>query len=80
MALAAHLGRPDAQQIVKAAAARVADAGVTFRQALLEDARVGAVLSPAAIDGALDPAGYLGSADALIDRALASYQAFARGS
>ena len=74
MALAAHVGRPDAQQIVKAAAARVAGS-VMFRQALLDDARVGAALSPEALARALDPAGYLGSTDALIDRALAAYRA-----
>jgi 3-carboxy-cis,cis-muconate cycloisomerase len=80
MALAAHVGRPDAQQIVKAATARVADGGVAFRHALLDDPQVSAALSPEALDRALDPAGYLGSTDALIDRALASYQAFGEGS
>ena len=35
-------------------------------------------LSPEQIDAALDPAGYLGSAHALIDRALASYERLLR--
>jgi 3-carboxy-cis,cis-muconate cycloisomerase len=74
MTLAAQIGRPAAQRLVKAVAGRVSGGG-TFREALLGDEQVRAVLSPDAIDQALDPAGYLGSADALIDRALAAHGA-----
>lgn len=70
VALAPHVGPPEARRLVQEAGARALAAGVTLRQAALDDARIGAALPPDAIDRALDPAAYLGSADALIDRAL----------
>jgi 3-carboxy-cis,cis-muconate cycloisomerase len=73
LALAPHTGRPQAQRIVRDACSRAQAAGSTLRQAALDDPRIGAVLSAEEIDRALDPAGYLGSANALIDRALESY-------
>lgn len=74
MALAPQLGRPQAQKLVGSIAQRVSSS-TTFRQALHDDAQVNAILSHEAIDQALDPAGYLGSANAFIDRALAGYRA-----
>jgi 3-carboxy-cis,cis-muconate cycloisomerase len=74
MALAPHVGRPEAQHLVQAACSRAQAAGGTLRQAALADPHIYAILSADDIDRALDPAGYLGSADALIDRALESYQ------
>jgi 3-carboxy-cis,cis-muconate cycloisomerase len=73
MALAPRLGRPEAQRIVQALALR-AQPGDTLGQLARADARVRAILSPHEIDRALDPAAYLGSAEALIDRALAAYR------
>src|SRR5919199_1865683 len=75
MALAAHVGRPEAQRIVQDVGRRALAEGLTLAQAAHADARVGAALSPEDIDRALDPAGYLGSADVFIDRALDSYRA-----
>jgi 3-carboxy-cis,cis-muconate cycloisomerase len=75
MALAAHLGRSPAHEIVQAACSRAMAAGSSLRQAALDDAQISAVLSSEEIDRALDPAEYLGSADALIDRALEAYRA-----
>jgi 3-carboxy-cis,cis-muconate cycloisomerase len=75
MALAPRLGRPEAYGIVRAACERATAAGLTLRQAALGDERIRAALSPDAIDRALDPAGYLGSADAFVDRALAAFDA-----
>jgi 3-carboxy-cis,cis-muconate cycloisomerase len=75
MALAAHLGRSPAHEIVQAACSRAVAAGSSLRQAALDDAQISTVLSSDEIDRALDPAGYLGSADALIDRALEAYRA-----
>jgi 3-carboxy-cis,cis-muconate cycloisomerase len=75
MALAAHVGRPEAQRIVQEVGRRALAEGLTLGQAAHADARVGAALLPQDIDRALDPAGYLGSADVLIDRALGSYRA-----
>ena len=45
-----------------------------LRQAALEEVHVQSILSPEEIDRALDPGAYLGSTDAFIDRALASYR------
>ncbi len=74
MALAPHLGRPEAQRIVKAICDRTTRSGVHLHQAAMEEEQVRAILSPEEIDRALDPRGYLGSTDAFIDRALASYR------
>jgi 3-carboxy-cis,cis-muconate cycloisomerase len=74
MALAPHIGRPEAQRMVQAACGRAQVVGATLHQAALDDPQIRAALSADDIDRALDPAGYLGSADALIDRALESYQ------
>ena len=67
-ALSDRLGRPRAHEVV-AEAARAP----SFREALLADERV--ALSDAEVDELLDPAGYLGSAEALVDRALAEWAA-----
>jgi 3-carboxy-cis,cis-muconate cycloisomerase len=75
MALAAHIGRPRAQHIVQDVGRRALAEGLTLAQAAYADARVGAALAPEDIDRALDPAGYLGSADVFIDRALDTYRA-----
>jgi 3-carboxy-cis,cis-muconate cycloisomerase len=74
IALAPRIGRPEAQRLVQSIAGR-AQAGASFRQALLDDGHIQQLLSADEIDRALDPAAYLGSADALIDRALDSYRA-----
>jgi 3-carboxy-cis,cis-muconate cycloisomerase len=74
MVLAERIGRPQAHATVEAACARAVEAGRHLREELLADPVVSANLAPAAIDAALDPAGYLGSADAFIDRALDAYR------
>ncbi|MEV6694677.1 3-carboxy-cis,cis-muconate cycloisomerase [Micromonospora sp. NPDC051196] len=63
--LAPALGRAAAHDLVARAAT-----GACFRDALLADSEIRAHLSEADIDAALDPAGWLGSATALVDRAL----------
>jgi 3-carboxy-cis,cis-muconate cycloisomerase len=67
-ALTPRLGRIRAHEVV-AEAARAP----SFRDGLLEDARVD--LAPDELDVLLDPSGYLGAAEALVDRALAAYEA-----
>ena len=62
--LAERLGGADARDVVAEAAA-----SGSFREALLADSRVG--LAPDDLDALLDPAGYVGSAPVLVDRALA---------
>ncbi len=69
-----RLGRAEAQEIVREAAA----SETTFRDALLGDPRTG--LEPAALDAALDPSTYLGSSAELVDRALAFYESSRRPS
>jgi 3-carboxy-cis,cis-muconate cycloisomerase len=67
-ALAPRLGRSQAHEVV-AEAARAS----SMREALAGDARVG--LSEEELDVLLDPVGYLGAAEALVDRALDAYGA-----
>lgn len=75
IALARRLGREHAHDHIQTMARRAAAAGTDLRQAALEDERVRSALSVDAIDEALDPSRYLGSADTFIDRALASFAA-----
>jgi 3-carboxy-cis,cis-muconate cycloisomerase len=75
MALAPRLGRPEAQRLVQDACRRVVQSGRGLERVACDDPQIRAVLSRAEIERALDPARYLGSADELIDRALASYHA-----
>jgi 3-carboxy-cis,cis-muconate cycloisomerase len=66
-ALTPRLGREGAYAVVaEAARAR------SFREALLADERI--ELSADELDALLDPAGYLGAAEALVDRALGAYE------
>jgi adenylosuccinate lyase len=66
MMLAERMGRLPAKQLVE----KAARAGGSLREQLLATTE----LSKEEIDRALDPAGYLGSADAFIDRALDAYR------
>ena len=64
--LAPKLGRAEAHEVVATAAATG-----SFRWALVADERVG--LGADEVDALLDPDAYLGSAGAMIDRALARH-------
>jgi 3-carboxy-cis,cis-muconate cycloisomerase len=66
-ALTPRLGRSQAHEVV-AEAARAP----SFRQALAADARAGLTEDELAV--LLDPVGYLGAAEALVDRALRAYE------
>jgi 3-carboxy-cis,cis-muconate cycloisomerase len=72
--LAENVGRPAAMETVKAASARALESGRPLRDELLSDDAVTQRLSAAEIDAALDPSGYLGSADAFVDRALDAWR------
>ena len=74
MALAPKIGRPEAYRIVQTLSKQVAKSGKNLHQTTLEDEQVRAILSAEEIDNALDPAHYLGSTNAFIDRALAAYR------
>jgi 3-carboxy-cis,cis-muconate cycloisomerase len=75
MVLAEHMGRLTAHDLVEAAAVTALRSGRTFRDVLMADPVISGHLSPGEIDAALDSAAYLGSAEALVDRALAAYRA-----
>ena len=66
-ALTTRLGRGQAHAIVAEAAQ-----APSFREALLADQRTG--LAADELDALLDPTGYLGAAEALVDRALGEYE------
>jgi 3-carboxy-cis,cis-muconate cycloisomerase len=72
-ALAERIGQRRARELVDDAASRALDAGGSLRGELISDEAVSAELSEQEIDRALDPGGYLGSADSFIDRALSRY-------
>lgn len=71
---AEKLGRHEAHDLVQAAARRTAAGGRPFRDELLDEPQLSEVLSGEELDVALDPAGYLGSAGAFVDRALDFYR------
>jgi 3-carboxy-cis,cis-muconate cycloisomerase len=74
------LGAPAAHDLVAVAAARSASSGVPFRDVLLatpeiEQKLAQAGITPAQVERALDPSGYLGASDAFITAALAAHAA-----
>jgi 3-carboxy-cis,cis-muconate cycloisomerase len=78
--LRGSLGAPAAHDLVAVAAARSASSGVPFRDVLLatpeiEDKLAAARITPAQVEQALDPSGYLGDSDAFITAALAAHRA-----
>jgi 3-carboxy-cis,cis-muconate cycloisomerase len=74
MALADRMGRPAAYAVVEDVAGRAARGSISLYDAAASDERISAVLSRAELTRVLDPATYLGSADAFIDRALDGYR------
>ena len=72
MALGATLGRLEAHHLVEAACRRAVTERRHLRAVLAEDAAVAGVLDAAALDRLFDPTGYLGVAEAFIDRVLAA--------
>jgi 3-carboxy-cis,cis-muconate cycloisomerase len=71
-AVATAIGRPDAKTVVGEVALGAAESGQPLREALIADSRI--ELSEDEIDRALDPAAYLGSAEAFVDRALEAHE------
>jgi 3-carboxy-cis,cis-muconate cycloisomerase len=72
--LAGALGRGAAQRLVRDRVRRAEELGVPLREVLVNDPEVREHLSAADVDAALDPAAYLGSAGALVDRALQAHR------
>jgi 3-carboxy-cis,cis-muconate cycloisomerase len=71
---AEKLGRLKAHELVEAASRRTFNGGGSFREELRAEPALREVLSGEEIDTALEPAAYLGSADAFVDRALELYR------
>ena len=74
MALAAHIGRPAAQKVVAEICRQAETAGKTVKEIAQSDPRIADRLRPEGLDRALDPAAYLGSTDALIERSLGAFR------
>jgi 3-carboxy-cis,cis-muconate cycloisomerase len=74
--LGERVGRPRARELVDAACERALGSGTPLRDQLIGDEAVSGELSEEEIDRALDPAGYLGSAGAFVDRALERYRGY----
>jgi 3-carboxy-cis,cis-muconate cycloisomerase len=70
MGLASHIGRGEAHHVVKHACDIALAEQIPLAEALARDAGVASRLDRAAIERLTDPANYLGSADAFIDRVL----------
>ncbi len=71
LALGKMIGKQTAHEVVHDIAMTAHESGKPFRQALLDDERVSPHLDAARIDALLDPAGYIGSCEALVDDVLA---------
>jgi 3-carboxy-cis,cis-muconate cycloisomerase len=72
--LAPALGRDAAHELVSTVCRDAVAGDRSLRDALHDDPRVRAHLSPEQIDEAVEPGSYLGSASAFIDRALAAHE------
>ena len=70
--LARRLGRCSAQELLGRALGEAAESGATLGDALLANPTVG--LTADELDDALDPLGYLGSAEVSVDRALDAHR------
>ncbi len=77
MGLAPHLGRGEAHHVVKHACDVALAEKVSLADALLRDQNVATRVDRAAIEQMTDPAHYLGSADAFVDRVLHAARAIA---
>jgi 3-carboxy-cis,cis-muconate cycloisomerase len=74
MLLAERMGRVEAHTLVESLCRRAVSEQRGLRDLLMEDEMITKELSEQEIDHALDPAAYVGSAEAFVDRALAYYE------
>ncbi|MBA2344473.1 MAG: 3-carboxy-cis,cis-muconate cycloisomerase [Rubrobacter sp.] len=71
---AEKIGRLEAHELVQAASHRAVESGRSLREELADEPGLRDALSEEDLDAALDPEGYLGSAEAFVDRALELYR------
>ncbi len=64
------MSRQDAHEATRKAAMLATDRKVPYREALLRDAKIKKLLGPKGLDKVLDPMSYIGSAEAIVERAL----------
>ena len=74
MVLGERVDRVMARALVDAAVSAATSSGRPFKDVLREDAAITTYLKPEELTSALEPAGYLGVAHQLVDRALAAYR------
>lgn len=74
VALATHLGRARAHEIIEAACHTAVDSGRTLAQVLAADAAVTAAIGPGHLAELLDPVRYTGEAAAFAERVLAAHR------
>jgi adenylosuccinate lyase len=70
-ALSEKVGKQTAHELVYEASMHGIEHGLSFEQALLENGKVKAALTPDAVRAALDPATYTGHAARIVERILA---------
>jgi 3-carboxy-cis,cis-muconate cycloisomerase len=73
MALATRVGKQEAHHVVQAACERAVRQGSDLQTVARADEQISDALSADEIGAALDPAGYLGSANLFVDRALDAF-------
>jgi 3-carboxy-cis,cis-muconate cycloisomerase len=78
LALAKHMGKSAAHQVLEAAARRATREQKHLREILNSEKQVTTYLQPAEMDELFDPRSYLGSADQFIDRAIAAGKKLSR--
>ena len=79
LALAPRMGRSEAAAAVAGAGRQAADTSAgAFVASLMSDPRVAGAIQAAELEDLMDPAGYLGSSDAWIDRVLARHAGMPR--
>ena len=72
--LAPHVGRPEAMRLTAVLVERAYHERITLHQAARHDTDVSGLITPTELARAFDAASYLGSNDALIDRALHAWR------
>ena len=66
------MGRQSAHELVRQCAQRALDTGASFLETLEHTSEISAIVDHTELSGALDPAGYLGVADAIVERVKAA--------
>ena len=74
-ALSEKIGKQTAHDLVYEASMHGIEGGLSFEQALMQDSRVAAALTPGELRRTLDPTTYVGLAPRIVDQVLAATRA-----